>query len=611
MALPERLQVILELKADQYKREVREVSSATGRISTSAKKAGSATGNMQTKVGKLGTATGKLNGTLSNFGPGLIAAFGAQKVISTISDAVGRAEDLNSIYAITDQVIEKTGGSANLTAEEIANLSKEQSLLTGVDKALVQEGNNVLLTFKNIRNEVGEGNQVFERTSALMLDVGAVMGTDARSGAIQLGKALNDPVANLGALSRAGLTFTEDQKEQIKSLVETGDLLEAQKLILGELESQLGGTAAASADMSDKLGNAGKEIQEQFGQVLLDVLEEIGPTLIELAPLVGDLAEEFTTITADTVGLITPLLDLLSLLSSLSGETEDGAESVSILSVAIDSLPFVGALGHIADMFRGTEDLTKAIDLTDVSAERVTRTFQDRFNPAVDEAGDGAEDTAEDLGTLHDQMRALVDPAFAAIDALGKYKDSQLALNEAVDEYTVNSAEAEEAGQDVLESYNDLVSAAQTYADVSGKDLITSIRELGEQAKVPREIIEALIADLHEVDGFVATATVRVNHTGRRVVPSGLEGIVGRQHGGPVRGLTQVGERNLPEVLAIPGDRGTVFSNQEMKDLIAAFRAAAGGGDRSTSFTFNNSQFANDPMQAVRSALAFDSMGNL
>jgi hypothetical protein len=56
-----------------------------------------------------------------------------------------------------------------------------------------------------------------------------------KSSAIQLGKALNDPIKGVTALQRVGVSFTQSQKDQIKTLVESGDTMDAQKIILGEL----------------------------------------------------------------------------------------------------------------------------------------------------------------------------------------------------------------------------------------------------------------------------------------------------------------------------------------------------------------------------------------
>jgi len=217
-----------------------------------------------------------------------VAAFATFRLMK---GAVDRAEEMNSAYAITEQVIKQTGGAANVTAEEMKNLARQQSILTGIDKALITESNNILLTFKNIRNEVGEGNDVFKQASGLILDMATTMGTDAKSGAIQLGKALNDPILGVSALNRVGIQFTETQKEQIANFQESGDLMSAQKIILAELEGQLGGTAEAAADDSAKIARSFDEITESVGGALLPALALLAQKLPVLFGQISRLQE--------------------------------------------------------------------------------------------------------------------------------------------------------------------------------------------------------------------------------------------------------------------------------------------------------------------------------
>jgi hypothetical protein len=98
---------------------------------------------------------------------------------------------------------------------------------------------------------------------------------------VQLGKALEDPIKGLAALGKSGVTFTADQKALIKSLVETGDMLpKAQEIILKAVEMQVGGTAEATANASDKMKVAWSQLQEQLGQRLLPVFEKFSLLLL-------------------------------------------------------------------------------------------------------------------------------------------------------------------------------------------------------------------------------------------------------------------------------------------------------------------------------------------
>lgn len=144
-----------------------------------------------------------------------------------------------------------------------------------------------LLTFGNIAGEQ------FDRAQQASLDLASKLNTDLKSAAIQVGKALNDPTTGLTMLTRVGITFTEEQKNLIKSLNGAGRAAEAQNVILKELERQFGGTAAAAA-------SAGTGPMKQFQNRLGDVTEKIGgaliPALNRLMGVLEDLLDWFEAI---------------------------------------------------------------------------------------------------------------------------------------------------------------------------------------------------------------------------------------------------------------------------------------------------------------------------
>jgi hypothetical protein len=97
----------------------------------------------------------------------------------------------------------------------------------------IQSGENLLLTFRSLKNGVGEGNDVFNQATVALVDMARALGKDPQDAAIQLGKALNDPITGMTALRRVGVSFTQDQQKLIKTLAESGDIMGAQKVILG------------------------------------------------------------------------------------------------------------------------------------------------------------------------------------------------------------------------------------------------------------------------------------------------------------------------------------------------------------------------------------------
>ena len=136
-----------------------------------------------------------------------------------------------------------------------------------------------MLTFKNIRNEAGKGNDIFNQTTGIMADMSVALGQDTNSSAIQLGKALNDPIKGITALSRVGVSFTEGQKDQIKSLVESGKRTKAQKLILRELNSEFKGSAEAAGKTLPGRLNI---LRETFNNLAGDLVSKVAPILDDI-----------------------------------------------------------------------------------------------------------------------------------------------------------------------------------------------------------------------------------------------------------------------------------------------------------------------------------------
>lgn len=155
--------------------------------------------------------------------------------------------------------IRDTGGAAQRSVEQLNAHADALQRATTFDDEAIGSVQAMLLTFKEIQGVN------FDDATAAVLDLSTAMGTDAQSAALQLGKALNDPVKGLSALGRAGVQFSESQKKLIKDMVEAGDVAGAQRVILAELEGQMG-TAAEAA--RNTLGGALQGLQNNFDNLL-------------------------------------------------------------------------------------------------------------------------------------------------------------------------------------------------------------------------------------------------------------------------------------------------------------------------------------------------------
>jgi hypothetical protein len=219
----------------------------------------------------------------SNMGK-VIAAGAAAGLAGLVALGVGAfnaAQESAKIGRETERVLRTTGSAAWESVAGVQALAGAISDKTGVDDEAIQSGANLLLTFTNIQNKVGEGNDVFDRATAAALDMSVALGSEMSGAAVQLGKALNDPIKGVTALSKAGVSFNEGQKEQIRLMVEAGDLLGAQKIVLNEVEKEFKGAAEAAGTPFDKLKVAIGNLQEDIGANLIGPASAFATVLLE------------------------------------------------------------------------------------------------------------------------------------------------------------------------------------------------------------------------------------------------------------------------------------------------------------------------------------------
>jgi phage-related protein len=169
------------------------------------------------------------------------------------------------------------GGST----QRVRDFATELQSNTGVSDETIKQGQALLLTFKNIAGSAGETGGMFDRATVAAVDLAAAGFGSVEGNAKQLGKALQDPIKGISALTRSGVTFTNSEKEKIKALVESGNTLQAQTLIMNAVEQQVGGTAAATMTAGDKMRVAFDEFQETVGMAVLPMIEKVQTFIAE------------------------------------------------------------------------------------------------------------------------------------------------------------------------------------------------------------------------------------------------------------------------------------------------------------------------------------------
>ncbi|MFN4282439.1 MAG: phage tail tape measure C-terminal domain-containing protein [Alphaproteobacteria bacterium] len=232
--------------------------------------AGEVRGSLEATAGRLGP----LGAALTRLGPaGLMAGAALGGIVFGLKASLEAAAEAEASYRRLEAVLKATGDASGLTAGQIANFAEEMEAATLASAESVMDAASILATFRSVAGDT------FTRALRLAQDLAAVFGQDLRGSAVQLGKALEDPVEGINALRRVGVSFTASQRDLIASLVETGQTAAAQKVILDALEQQVGGAGAAEAT---GLTGAANRLSDAWG----NLLKEIGKT-----PVAAGLAE--------------------------------------------------------------------------------------------------------------------------------------------------------------------------------------------------------------------------------------------------------------------------------------------------------------------------------
>lgn len=206
------------------------------------------------------------------------------RLASAFVSLIDKSAELSKVQRKTDAqmkaTLASTGEVAGRSLEQLKAQASALQQITLFGDEETQQAQSLLLTFTKVRGEI------FDQSIPAIQDYATAMATasgesvDLKAASIQVGKALNDPAKGIAALSKSGVSFSEDQKKVIKSLQDTGDIAGAQAIILKELETQFGGSAEAAAKAAgtfEQTKNKFADVLEQLGDNFNDILDFLSP----------------------------------------------------------------------------------------------------------------------------------------------------------------------------------------------------------------------------------------------------------------------------------------------------------------------------------------------
>lgn len=232
------------------------------------------------------------------------------------AQATKGAQEQAAAVAQVEAALKSMGAVSGKTAAELTKTADalEMRSLYDADVILKQVTAN-LLTFGNVAGEQ------FDRAQQAALDMAARLGGEPQAAAIMLGKALNDPIKGISALTRVGVQFTDAQKEQIKAFVKAGQTAKAQGIILDEVGKQFNGAAKAAADTQPlrQMEVAWKQAMDKIGEAVLPLIPKIADAIASVATAFASLDPEiasFIVIAGGVAAALGPVIGAIGFLVS-------------------------------------------------------------------------------------------------------------------------------------------------------------------------------------------------------------------------------------------------------------------------------------------------------
>ena len=168
-----------------------------------------------------------LSGLFNRNGAALAATFASLTAFTVLlsSSASAAVETERQMVGLQSR-IEVLGLAAETSGQKFNEMAHRLAASTLSSASAVREAQGALLEFGNI----GVGS--FERVITAAIGMQSTFGGGLNEQIAKLGRILDDPIKNFDALTRRGITFNEEERKKITLLQRSGQLFEAQQIIL-------------------------------------------------------------------------------------------------------------------------------------------------------------------------------------------------------------------------------------------------------------------------------------------------------------------------------------------------------------------------------------------
>lgn len=172
----------------------------------------------------------------------LAAGFAGITAGAVFTKVVTETRNAAKEQALLGAALQATGMQAGYSQARLNDMASVMEDLTGISGGEFNQAQTVLLGFTNL---VGEQLPKALQAAA---DFSVRTGVSMASAAETMGRALDIPSAGMASLAKQGFKFSESQIEAAKRLEETGQIAQAQQMVLDALNETYGGAAVAARD---------------------------------------------------------------------------------------------------------------------------------------------------------------------------------------------------------------------------------------------------------------------------------------------------------------------------------------------------------------------------
>lgn len=334
------------------------------------------------------TKANALDNTMRGIGSTLAGLGIAYAGAAFLKDSVKQWNESEQSLAQLNATLKSTGGAVGLSSDALQAQAKALQNITTYDAGAVIGMQSLLTKFTQIKGAI------FTEAVPAIVDLSAKMGTDLKGSAIQVGKALNDPIKGVSALQRVGVSFTESQKKLIKTLVETNDIAGAQKIILGELNTEFGGSAEAMGKaglgpitmMQNKLNDVKEEIGGLVAKIVIGLMPTIEKMVKGLGMAVQWIKEHQKTVSSLAVSIGTLVIGMSVAIPVMEGfgiATATALGPIGLLAAGI--MAVVVAMNFLSDAYDNVRE--KEMQQVKFRRDAQVGIYEDRYKALQKKSG--------------------------------------------------------------------------------------------------------------------------------------------------------------------------------------------------------------------------------